>query len=251
MPLSIVDALDDPDLFGPHFRGGAASWRAWRAFLAALFALPMDADALSLYQRHTGRTAPPAVPFRECALIKGRRAGGSRILATVAVYLAAFRDYAPHLAPGRDCHHRHHRRRPQAGADHPQVCPGPGRQCRHPARHEGRRDRRERRHRRALHHRDPHRQLPGGSWLHAGGGADRRSRLPAHRRTVRKPRSGNPGSGAARSVEHSRQPADDRFQPLCEARRAVSGVSAALRQRRRPRAGLAGPDARHEPDAEP
>ena len=33
-------------------------------------------------------------------MIVGRRGGKSRILALVAVYLAAFRDYAPYLAPG-------------------------------------------------------------------------------------------------------------------------------------------------------
>ena len=33
-------------------------------------------------------------------MIVGRRGGKSRILALIAVYLAAFRDYAPYLAPG-------------------------------------------------------------------------------------------------------------------------------------------------------
>src|SRR6202035_4231957 len=43
---------------------------------------------------------PPASPFTEAALIVGRRGGKSRLLALVAVYLAVFRDYVPHLAPG-------------------------------------------------------------------------------------------------------------------------------------------------------
>ena len=42
--MNILDALDNPNVFAPHFRGG--TWRPWRAFLAALFALPMDANAL-------------------------------------------------------------------------------------------------------------------------------------------------------------------------------------------------------------
>ena len=33
-------------------------------------------------------------------MIVGRRGGKSRILATIAVYLACVRDYAPYLAPG-------------------------------------------------------------------------------------------------------------------------------------------------------
>jgi len=36
----------------------------------------------------------------EAALIVGRRGGKSRVLALVATYLAAFRDYRPFLAPG-------------------------------------------------------------------------------------------------------------------------------------------------------
>ena len=96
--MNILAALDDPELFAPHFRGG--SWRAWRAFLAALFALPMDDDALALFQAHTGRQDAPTVPFKEAALVIGRRGGKSRVLALIAVFLATFRDYAPHLAPG-------------------------------------------------------------------------------------------------------------------------------------------------------
>jgi hypothetical protein len=38
--VNILQALDDPSLFGPHFRG--PSWAAWRAFLTAAFGLPMD-----------------------------------------------------------------------------------------------------------------------------------------------------------------------------------------------------------------
>ncbi|TCZ65595.1 hypothetical protein EXY23_05140 [Roseicella aquatilis] len=90
--------MDSEELFAPHFRGD--SWDAWRSFLAGLFALPMTDAQLARFRQHTGRSTAPAVPFKEAALICGRRAGKSRILAAVAVYLAAFRDYGPHLAPG-------------------------------------------------------------------------------------------------------------------------------------------------------
>ena len=68
---------------------------------AALFAEGAPDEArLTIYRAHTGRSAWPCAPFSEAALIVGRRGGKSRILATIAVYLACVRDYAPYLAPG-------------------------------------------------------------------------------------------------------------------------------------------------------
>lgn len=43
--MTLLDALDDPALFAPHFP--RPSWDAWRAFLAALYALPMTAADLA------------------------------------------------------------------------------------------------------------------------------------------------------------------------------------------------------------
>ena len=94
--MNVLEALDDPKLFGAAFAG--ATWRPWRAFLAALFGLPLDAAALELYRRHTGRAEPPAAPASEAYAIVGRRGGKSRVAALVAVWLACFRTYA--LAPG-------------------------------------------------------------------------------------------------------------------------------------------------------
>lgn len=95
---TIRQAMDSPQVFGQQFTGD--SWGAWKAFLAALFALPMSEDELALYRHHTGREAPPELPFKEAALICGRRGGKSRILALIATYLATHRDYTPYLAPG-------------------------------------------------------------------------------------------------------------------------------------------------------
>ncbi len=95
---NILQLLDHPEAFGPHFKG--ETWRAWRAFLAALFALPMDDEAVGLYQRHTGRHTQPDQMFREAALICGRRGGKSRVLALIATFLAGWGNYEPHLAPG-------------------------------------------------------------------------------------------------------------------------------------------------------
>ncbi len=98
-PLTILDAMRDPALFGPWFTPDAL-WAAWQAFLAALFGLPMSEDQLALYRRHTGRHTPPGRLAREAWLVVGRRGGKSRIAALVAVYLACFRPYRPGLAPG-------------------------------------------------------------------------------------------------------------------------------------------------------
>src|SRR5262245_61606276 len=97
--MNILEAVSDPKVFGQHFRGGE-SWRAWRAFLAALFGLPLDAEAKEIYRACTGRVESPEGSAAEGYLICGRRAGKSYVLATIACFLACFRDYRPHLAPG-------------------------------------------------------------------------------------------------------------------------------------------------------
>jgi hypothetical protein len=96
--VNILQAISDPKVFGAHFRGN--TWDVWRAFLAALFALPMTPEQLALYTKHTGRSTPPTQPLHEGWLICGRRSGKSFVLAICAVFLASFRDWRPHLGPG-------------------------------------------------------------------------------------------------------------------------------------------------------
>ena len=95
---SIIDAIDDPDLFGNMF--DAPSWEPWRAFLKALQGLPMTAEHLALYRHHTGRTEPPTMPARYAQLVVGRRGGKSRILALIATYLACVLDHSDYIVPG-------------------------------------------------------------------------------------------------------------------------------------------------------
>jgi hypothetical protein len=90
--------MADPAAYGEDFEG--TSWEPWRAFLAALFALPMTKAQEAFYRHHTGRTLPPEKPFKEAALICGRRGGKSRIVAFVATHLATELDYSAYLAPG-------------------------------------------------------------------------------------------------------------------------------------------------------
>lgn len=97
--LTILDAIADPQLFGPWFKKGK-TWAAWLAFLAALFALPMSADQMAVYRKATKRDEAPSEIAKEAWLVCGRRAGKSFILALIAVFLACFHDYRRYLAPG-------------------------------------------------------------------------------------------------------------------------------------------------------
>jgi hypothetical protein len=97
--VTILEAVADPQLFRRWFRD-PASWAAWRAFLAALFGLPMSEDQRAVYTACTGRSVPPAEPFNEAWLVCGRRSGKSFVVALTAVFLAAFKDWMPYLAPG-------------------------------------------------------------------------------------------------------------------------------------------------------
>jgi hypothetical protein len=55
---------------------------------------------LELYRKHTGRNTSPTQPLHEAWLVVGRRGGKSFVLATIAVFLACFKDWRPLLGPG-------------------------------------------------------------------------------------------------------------------------------------------------------
>jgi hypothetical protein len=97
--VAITRAFDDANLFRSILRE-PTTWQAWRSFLCALFALPMSDTELARYLECTGRSTPPTTPFTEAWLVCGRRAGKSFTLAMIAVFLACFREWRPHLAPG-------------------------------------------------------------------------------------------------------------------------------------------------------
>lgn len=97
--INILDATRDPHLFGPWFRD-PATWKAWTAFLASLWALPLTPEQLAVYQRCTGRQHPPSAPITSAYLVCGRRAGKSFMLALIAVFLACFHEWRQYLAPG-------------------------------------------------------------------------------------------------------------------------------------------------------
>ena len=103
--MNIIDFLKDPDLGGriKSFRN-LASWSAWLGFLKAIFALPMSAAEWEVFTGCTGRKARPTTPVELVAAIIGRRGGKSFISAVLAVFLASFKDWRPHLAPGEKGH---------------------------------------------------------------------------------------------------------------------------------------------------
>jgi hypothetical protein len=96
---TLLEAMADANLFAPWFRD-PTSWAAWRSFIATLFALPLSAEELAIYQHCTGRRTPPTTPHREAWLVCGRRSGKSFMLALIATFLACFHDFTRHLTRG-------------------------------------------------------------------------------------------------------------------------------------------------------
>jgi len=89
--LTIIDALEDPQLFGglPAFKD-LSTWTAWLVFLKALYGLPLSKDEVAIFCERTGRAIydPPQGGWREVAAIVGRQSGKTRISATIADFEA-------------------------------------------------------------------------------------------------------------------------------------------------------------------
>ena len=72
MPITLLQALSDPRLFGPLFP--SPDWDPWRTFCKALIGAPIPEPELPLYRRCTGRAAPPTRPATEAWVVAGRLA---------------------------------------------------------------------------------------------------------------------------------------------------------------------------------
>jgi hypothetical protein len=88
--MTVLEALRDPHLFGclPDFHD-PSTWERWRVFIAAVYGLPLFADELLLFQKHTGRTVPRPGGYPESVMVVGRQSGKTRIAAALAVWEAA------------------------------------------------------------------------------------------------------------------------------------------------------------------
>lgn len=91
--LTILDLLDSLATYRPDPIKGHAQWTAWRAFLCALYGLPMSAAELAIYRRCTGRQNAPTKQARKAWVVVGRRGRKSSIAALIAIWHGAFRDY--------------------------------------------------------------------------------------------------------------------------------------------------------------
>jgi len=91
---TILDLMDAAGMVGPE-------WSPWRAFWCAVYALPMTADELAIYQRHSKRATPPSAQVAEAWMCVGRGGGKTRNSALHATFRAITFD-ASTVAPGED-----------------------------------------------------------------------------------------------------------------------------------------------------
>lgn len=95
--ISIVDAMGDPELFGPWFPSD--SWDGWRAVLKAAYALPMTGDEVEFF-RSVAERDPPKRRVRELWCVVGRRGGKDSIASVIAAHSAALFSGQANLRPG-------------------------------------------------------------------------------------------------------------------------------------------------------
>jgi hypothetical protein len=95
--MNVIDAISDPNLLGPWFRG--PSWDAWKAVLKGAFGLPMSLEELATF-RELAQREPPGRRVRELWVVAGRRAGKDSIASAIAAWAAAGTDYKGMLRPG-------------------------------------------------------------------------------------------------------------------------------------------------------
>jgi hypothetical protein len=102
-PANIVEAMTAEQWWGKWFARG--DWSKWHTFLRALFAIPPIASDHQIFAECTGREDWPTTRAVEAYATVGRRGGKTRIMSTIAVWMAAFEvDWREYLDPGEYAH---------------------------------------------------------------------------------------------------------------------------------------------------
>jgi hypothetical protein len=95
--ITLRHALADPNLLGGILTGD--SWRAWHILLMAAMGERLTPEERVIFKQFTGRDREPGRPAEEMVVVKGRRAGGSYSMGTLASYIGGCCSH-PSLVPG-------------------------------------------------------------------------------------------------------------------------------------------------------
>lgn len=102
--MNILDAIKDPNLFGPFLSHRLESWSGWLVALRCLYGLQVCArPSTALVKQCTGRYAsslPRDEGFGTALFLTGRRSGKSRVAALIAAWEAVLAGHHEKLAPG-------------------------------------------------------------------------------------------------------------------------------------------------------
>jgi hypothetical protein len=101
--VNILQAIADPNLFGPFFGKDLKSWRAWGVALKALYGLPVTGTGgIKLIKDCMGRDAAklPRSGFDQALFLTGRRSGKSRTAAAIGAFEAVLAGHEKKLAKG-------------------------------------------------------------------------------------------------------------------------------------------------------
>lgn len=97
--ISIVDAIEDRNIFKPYF-DDLATWKNWMVVEKALFGLELSKEEMKVFRKCTRLRKQPGERIREIWIRSGRRSGKSRMIAVTAAYLGLFVDWSKHISRG-------------------------------------------------------------------------------------------------------------------------------------------------------
>jgi hypothetical protein len=88
---TILQALSDPDIFGPLGMAGP-TWSAWHVILAAAYGLKLKPKQVETFKKLTGRSAynPPPGGWRLIVIIAARQCGKTQVAGVVTGYESLF-----------------------------------------------------------------------------------------------------------------------------------------------------------------